>query len=126
MSFADLTQTMSTVVFGVLGEPVTLLRENADPCIVTGLFKADHEIVDVSTGVAVSTMQPVLEVQAVDVPGGVDGIEEGDHVEVQSMRYLIVDVQPDGHGTLKLFLHRAGHKTGHKVVHGGGGEDDDN
>ena len=31
---------------------------------------------------------------------------EGDAVTVQGALYLIVDVRPDGHGFLKLMLHK--------------------
>lgn len=65
MNFANLTQSMTVVVFGILGEPVTLQREGESPLSVTGLFKADYEAVDVSTGVPISTVQPVLEVRCV-------------------------------------------------------------
>lgn len=102
MSFAKLTRHMAVVVFGILGEPVTLLPEDADPFVVTGLFKADHEEIDVSTGIPISSVQPVLEVRALDA----GDIEEGDRAEVQGVLYQIVDVRPDGHGTLKVFLHK--------------------
>lgn len=109
MSFADLTQSMSSIVFGALGEPVTVMREDMPSLTVTGLFKAEHEAVDVRSGVSVSSVQPVLELRACDVPGGVD---EGDAVQVQGCRYQVTDVRPDGHGTLKLLLHKLGARHG--------------
>ena len=33
---------------------------------------------------------------------------EGDAVTVQGQLYLIVEVRPDGHGFLKLLLHKGG------------------
>ena len=65
---------------------------------------AAHEAVDASTGVPVSTVQPVLELQEQDVPGG---LEEGDAVMIRGISYVVADVRPDGHSILKLFLHKA-------------------
>lgn len=86
-----------------------VMREEMPPLTVTGLFKADHEAVDARAGVPVSSVQPVLELRACDVPGGVD---EGDAVQVQGRCYRVTDVRPDGHGTLKLLLHAVGARHG--------------
>ena len=72
-------------------------------CMLTGIFKADADAVDVSAGGPVSTVQPVLELREADMSASV---EEGDAVIVQQRRYSIVDVRPDGHGVLKLLLHQ--------------------
>jgi hypothetical protein len=101
MAFADLTVGLHSAVFGTFGEPVVV---NGVPA--TGVFMAAHESVDVSTGTPVSTVQPVLEVKERDFP---DGIEEGDVVNVRCVSYVVADVRPDGHGVLKLFLHKAHH-----------------
>jgi hypothetical protein len=100
MSFADLTKTMHGAVFGSIGEPVVV-----NGTAVTGIFKADYEALDVSSGVPVSTVQPVLEVREYEL---LDGVEEGDAVVVQGKTYVVADVRPDGHGVLKLFLHKSG------------------
>jgi hypothetical protein len=100
MAFAELTKGMFPVVFGVFGESVIV-----NGLTVTGIFMAEYEAVDVSTGVSVSTVQPVLEIREKDVP---DGVEEGDAVNVRSVSYVVADARPDGYGVLKLFLHKAG------------------
>ena len=76
----------------------------------TGVFTAAHQDVDASTGVPVSMVQPVLEVRQTDLPATPT---EGDAVTVQGVLYLIVEVRPDGHGFLKLMLHKGG--SGHEA-----------
>ena len=109
--FADLTRALSATVLATFGEPVVFhLEGQAAPIDGRGVFTAVHQEVDASTGVAVSTVQPVLEVRQVDLPAMPT---EGDAVTVQGVLYLIVDVRADGHGFLKLMLHR-GTQGGHR------------
>jgi len=108
--FADLSKALSATVLATFGEPVVFhLEGQAAPLDGTGVFTAAHQEVDASTGVAVSMVQPVLEVRQADLPASPT---EGDAVSVQGVLYLIVDVRPDGHGFLKLMLHKGGgHET---------------
>lgn len=101
---------MNTAVRSSFGEPVVFhLEGQTEPITVTGIFSAAYQSVDVSGGVPVATVQPVLEVLAADVP---QTPTEGDAVTVQGSLYLIVAVHPDGHGMLKLMLHKgASHET---------------
>jgi hypothetical protein len=109
--FGDLTRAMSSIVLTTFGEPVVFhLDGQGAPIDSTGVFTAMHQAVDASTGVAVSTVQPMLEVVAANLPGPPT---EGDAVTVQGVRYLIVEVRPDGHGFLKLMLHKGG--SGHEA-----------
>lgn len=102
--FGDLTRAMSSIVLTTFGEPVVFHIEGQTvPIDGTGVFTAAHMEADASTGVAVSTVQPLLEVVAANLPGPPT---EGDAVTVRGVLYLIVDVRPDGHGFLKLMLHR--------------------
>ena len=104
--FADLTRALSATVLTTFGEPVVFHLEGlAAPIDGTGVFTAVHQEVDASTGVAVSTVQPVLEVRQADLPALPT---EGDAVTVPGVLYLIVDVRVDGHGFLKLLLHKGG------------------
>lgn len=100
MAFADTVESLlHPAVFDTFGEPASV-----NDTVLTGIFTAAHEGVDVSTGVPVSTVQPVLEVRKQDLA---NGVEQGDPVTVRGLGYVVVDVRPDGHGTMKLFLHRA-------------------
>ena len=104
--FGDLTRAMSSIVLTTFGEPVVFhLEGQAAPIDGTGVFTATHQEVDASTGVPVSMVQPALEVRQADLPATPT---EGDAVTVQGVLYLIVEVRPDGHGFLKLMLHKGG------------------
>ena len=104
--FGDLTQAMSAIVLTTFGEPVVFHIEGQPQALASrGVFTAMHQEVDASTGVSVSSVQPVLEVRLVDLPATPT---EGDAVTVQGVLYLIVEVRPDGHGFLKLMLHKGG------------------
>jgi hypothetical protein len=87
-------------------EPVVFhLEGQAEALPGRGVFSAALQEVDASTGVPVSSVQPVLEVRQADLPANPT---EGDAVTVQGVLYLIVEVRPDGHGFLKLMLHIGG------------------
>jgi len=104
--FGDLTRAMSAIVLTTFGEPVAFhIEGRAEALPGLGVFSAAHQEVDASTGVSVSMVQPVLEVRQADLPATPT---EGDAVTVQGVLYLIVDVRPDGHGFLKLMLHKGG------------------
>lgn len=111
--FGDLTRAMSAIVLTTFGEPVVFhLEGQAAPIDGTGVFTAIHQDVDASTGVPVSMVQPVLEVRQADLPATPT---EGDAVTVQGVLYLIVEVRPDGHGFLKLMLHKGTQRVGHET-----------
>ena len=102
--FGDLTRAMSAIVLTTFGEPVVFHLEGQGHAMPgRGIFSAAFESVDVSSGVAVSSVQPVLEVRTSDLPATPT---EGDAVTVQGQLYLIVEVRPDGHWFLKLLLHK--------------------
>ena len=104
--FGDLTRAMSSIVLTTFGEPVVFHLEGQPQALAgRGVFTAAHQEVDASTGVPVSMVQPVLEVRQADLPATPT---EGDAVTVQGVLYLIVEVRPDGHGFLKLMLHKGG------------------
>ncbi len=96
---------MQNIVFATFGEPVTLFQEGQAPLALTGIFKAEHEAVNVQTRVPVSSVQPMVELRESEMP---DGVEEGDSLLIRGKRYFVVDVRPDGYGTFKVFLHKAG------------------
>lgn len=109
--FEHLTRAMSTTVLATFGEPVVFFMEDGTQIKGQGVFSAVYQEASVrpggqaSTGIGVSTVQPVLEVVATHLPAQPT---EGDEVGVRGLRYLIVDAQPDGHGFLRLFLHKNG------------------
>ncbi len=86
----------------IMAEAVTLHVEGVD-IPARGVFVAEFESLDVDAGVPVSTVQPMLEVAAFDVPVVPT---QGDEVTVRGQKYMIVDARPDGHDFIKLLLHR--------------------
>lgn len=104
--FSELTRSMSAIVLTTFGEPVVFHLEGQPEALTRrAIFTAMHQDVDTRSGVPVSSTQPMLEVRQVDLPALPT---QGDAVTVQGALYLIVDVQPDGHGFLKLLLHKGG------------------
>ena len=91
-----------TALMTVMAEAVTLHVEGVD-IPARGVFVAEFESLDVDAGVPVSTVQPMLEVAAFDVPVVP---AQGDEVTVRGQKYMIVDARPDGHDFIKLLLHR--------------------
>lgn len=109
--FSELTRSMSAIVLTTFGEPVVFHLEGQPEALTRrAIFTAMHQDVDTRSGVPVSSTQPMLEVRQVDLPALPT---QGDAVTVQGALYLIVDVQPDGHGFLKLMLHKGG--SGHET-----------
>ena len=107
----EMTKALSAIVLTTFGEPVVFHIEGQPQALAgRGVFTAMHQEVDANTGVPVSSVQPVLEVRQVDLPATPT---EGDAVTVQGVLYLIVEVRPDGHGSLKLMLHKGG--SGHEA-----------
>jgi len=101
MRLADLAQQAALATFG---EPVTLVIDG-NPLPVVGIFVAAHEAVEFAGDAAVSTVRPLLTVQAEALP---TLPVEGDEAEIRGNRYVVADVRPDGFGMVKLFLQEAG------------------
>jgi hypothetical protein len=72
-----------------------------DPVTIRAVFDEAFRSVDTSSAVPVSTTSPIVDVRASDLPWTP---EQGDTVEVNGATYTVVDVQPDGAGTNRLFL----------------------
>ena len=91
-------------LLATFGEPVSLLLEGqAEPISARGIFSARHQEVDPESGIPISAVQPMAEVWAPELP---QQPTEGDQIRLRGETYLIVDCQPDGHGFLRLLLHR--------------------
>ncbi|OSM07662.1 head-tail joining protein [Magnetofaba australis] len=72
---------------------------------LTGIFDDAREMVTLMGGPGMEAVvpRPVLEIRSADL-----GFTptEGDEVMVDGITYRILDVQPDGHGSIKLVLSR--------------------
>ncbi|MEA1052357.1 hypothetical protein U5801_21480 [Lamprobacter modestohalophilus] len=102
--FAEVFAAAAPHLLSTFGEPVELqLEGQAEPIPARGIFTARHQEVDPESGMPISAVQPMAEVWAPDLPAQPT---EGDQISLRGTTYLIVDCQPDGHGFLRLLLHR--------------------
>jgi len=86
------------------GVQVLYIPSQADSFSFTAVFDAAHEAVDMdASGVAFSTVQPVLSVRLADLQVAPT---QGDRVKINCGKYQVVDVQTDGHGGARLILRR--------------------
>lgn len=86
----------------VFGEDATYTPQGQGGVAISGAFDAQHQEVDVQTGVPVSTVGPVLGVRLADLP---QAPAQGDQVTVRGVGYVVADIEPDGHGGALLRLH---------------------
>ena len=102
MSFAALTKAARDAALGVVGSYVGMLPANGEPYTVRGYFDDDHREVRGEGDAGVSTTGPMVSLAADQLQHELE-VDE-DRLEVRGQRYVIVDVQPDGQGTLDLIL----------------------
>ena len=69
---------------------------------VRGVFDAEHEEIDLGTGVPVSSVGPVIGIKLADFDP--EPVQDGTFV-IQGKTYSVVDVRPDGQGGAELPLH---------------------
>ncbi len=77
------------------------------PIDVVGVFDDNREMVNLmsggSGGMDAVIPRPVVELRVADL--GIDPME-GDEMVISAITYRILDVQPDGHGSVVLVLNR--------------------
>ncbi len=69
---------------------------------IDGIFDAAHELVDVSTEVDISTVAPVVLIKTVDLTAT---LTQKDQVQVGSVVYEVMDIQPDIGDITLIVLH---------------------
>jgi hypothetical protein len=93
----------------IFGRPVTFQTSAPvppggtppEPVTLRVVFDEAHERIDTSGGVPINTTGPMCDVRRGDLPWTP---EQGDRVTVNGTNYTVVEVQPDGAGTDRLFL----------------------
>jgi hypothetical protein len=100
---------VSTACRDTFGRPIRYWRAPHDPDTtpaqdVIGIFEAAHQEVVIDAGVPVSAVRPILDVRLADLGFAP---EQGDRIEAKGTRYQVVDLQPDGAGSVRCYLHRA-------------------
>lgn len=101
-SAADRAVFLSAADFGI----AATYRSAANLSIrstINGIFDAAHLSVDVSSGVAVSSTNPIFTCRTTDLTSGGT---EGDRLTIDGIDYLVRDVQPDGTGMTVLELEK--------------------
>ncbi len=102
-------QTACQDTFGILVSYIPSMQKRPElggtAIEITGIFDNNRETVNLMAG-AGSSMEaviprPVVELRLVDL--GIDPMD-GDEVIVNNVSYRIMDVQPEGNGTVVLFL----------------------
>lgn len=90
-------------------EPVLYTPMGLSEISITGIFREAFVSVDVENAVEIGSLQPTLDVVLDDLPALPSALPlgQGDRVVIvrTSLRYRIVEVNEDGEGMAKLYLH---------------------
>lgn len=109
MGWRDLVANVQNTSARTFPEPVLYTPEGLTEIAINGIFREPHVATDLSNAVEVSSEQPTLDVVLADLPQDPSSKPNslGDRVVISrlSSRYRVIDVQPDGEGMAKLFLH---------------------
>lgn len=84
------------------GVEATLFPGDAAAGTITVIYDEKWHEVDPETGIGVSSTAPRIRARAADL---VD-VKDGDRITVAGRRWIIADLQPDGHGMMVGILTR--------------------
>lgn len=102
-SAADRLTFLSADDFGVVATYEALSAPGVTTS-VTGIFDAAHLAVDVSSGVPISTANPIFTCRTADLTAGG---AQGDSFTIGGVEYLARDIQSDGTGMTVVELEKA-------------------
>lgn len=103
MNWPEITDSVLEVCESVFGEPVVYTPQGLDPINISGIYDDLYEAVDPNTNTIITSDQPVLGIRNAEL--GVTP-RQGDQVNVRNTDFTVKEVQTDGQGGSKLFLHR--------------------
>ena len=99
---------MAEMVLGAcmttFGEPVVYTPQGGVPIEISGIYDDLYEAVDPSTQAIVTSEQPILGIKNNTLP---QVPRQGDTLTVRGQTYAVKEVQKDGQGGSRLFLHKA-------------------
>lgn len=103
MGWHDMTERVlaAATSAGAFGEVVTVHPLEGDSYVIRGIFDDDHRELLEGADTPLSTTGTKVSVRASDLAAEV---EVDDELEVRERRFAVVDIQPDGQGTLDLIL----------------------
>lgn len=103
MAWRDQVDAVLETCVDTFGEPATYTPSGGSPVEVLGIYDDLYEAVDPQTGAIITSTQPVLGIKDDHLP---DPPQQDDTVTVRGVTYRVKEVQTDGQGGSKLFLHR--------------------
>ncbi len=103
MSWLGTTGLMLGNCLQSFGEEIIYTPKNKPAVTITGIFDDLYESVDPNTGAIITSQQPIVGIRDADV--GQTPRQE-DRVFVRGILYRVKEVQTDGQGGSKLYLHR--------------------
>ncbi len=83
-------------------------NSNFDSFAIKGDFHKDYQEVKTSSSTpSVSSYEIVLFVRDMDMASHYPKVNQGDFIEIENLRYQIIDIQPHLPGSKKLILHES-------------------
>lgn len=94
----------------IFGREITYIPANNDfeSFVIKGDFHKDYSGVNTKTSeVEISSFEIVLFVREIAMPSNYPKANQGDFIEVENIRYQIIDIQQHIPGSKKLILHES-------------------
>ena len=104
MTWLETTDQVLGICEETFGEIVVYTPQGQDSISLNGIYDDLYEAVDPNSNTIITSDQPILGIRNSDL--GVTP-HQGDAVTVRGENFTVKEVQTDGQGGSKLFLHRA-------------------
>lgn len=101
---AGLFDDVARIVTDRLGEAVTY-DPSGTPTLIDAVFDAAYERIEMSGGVPIASVAPMVMVRDADLAAGP---VKGDRLNARGNEYEVIVVRPDGHGGSELDLRYIG------------------
>lgn len=102
MGWLDTTGQILDRCMDTFGEPITYTPKSGSPLETVGIFDNEYQAVDPNTGAIITSLEPVLGVKNANIG---QTPRQDDTVLVRGKSYRVKEVQSDGSGGSRLFLH---------------------
>ena len=99
-----LTTFGEDIVYTPIGSPSDAVDAKGKPAVtMTGIFDDFYEGVDPNTGAIVTSQQPIVGIKDADLG---QTPRQDDQVLIRGILYRVKEVQTDGQGGSRLYLHK--------------------
>ena len=102
MSWLTIPELILGNCLNVFGEAVVYTPSGLSSVSITGIFDNLYEVIDPNTGAIITATQPILGLRNSDLA---QLPRQDDTLNVRGQDYRVKEVQVDGQGGSKLFLH---------------------